>query len=307
MNIVFFVLGSALFLVLLFWGGPGYSSARSFQQAWNLGHIACFFFWAYALGTTAWFKGKSSPWQWFWTVFLTVTFGGAIELLQRDTHRMADLMDVARDLCGSLLALAWMRHRSNPPAGLERPVFLAAAVLATLAFCLPAAFAVIDETMAKKQFPLLADFESPFELSRWSSEEPHAITALHAFSGGHSLHVSLSTTPYSGIFLDHFPGNWQEYGALSFMVFNPSDEPLTLICRIHDQLHQDGEQTYADRFNRAYPIASGWNTLLIPLAEVAAAPKDRSMDLSRIRGVGLFATRLSAPRQIYLDWFRLVQ
>jgi len=43
------------------------------------------------------------------------------------------------------------------------------------------------------------------------------------------------------------------------------------------------------------------------LREVAAAPKGRTMDLARLRQVGIFASRLPEPRAIYLDSVRLVR
>lgn len=301
-----FFLVSVLFLLLLFWGGPGSFSARSLAHAWNLGHVACFSFWVYGLSTLAWFRRAGLARQFLITVVFAVAVGGAIEVLQGYTHSDFDLFDVGRDLCGGLVVLSWVALRQGIVAG--RLGLRAFGVLLLTICVLPLAGALLDETLALWQFPLLADFESPLELPRWTGDAGFSLDAGHAASGRRSLKISLSTERYSGIALHYFPGNWQGFSALNFSVFNPSEQALTLTCRIHDQLHEEKRvQEFSDRFNRALVIAPGWNAISIPLREVAAAPKDRTLDLSRLRLVGIFSAQLPEPREIYLDSVRLVR
>jgi hypothetical protein len=106
--------------------------------------------------------------------------------------------------------------------------------------------------------------------------------------------------------LDYFPKDWRDYRYLAFSVFNPSDVPLELVCRIHDEGHYQSGGEYEDRFNRNLLVHQGWNDLEVSLADVMNAPKNRKMDMTRIKNVGIFSVQLPQKRVIYLDYFRLV-
>ncbi len=302
-----FFLVSTLLLFLLFQGGPDSSASRSMTHAWNLGHVACFACWVHGLSTLAWFRRAGFARQLLLTVIFAGAVGGAIEVLQGFTHRDPDLWDVGRDLCGGFVALAWVAPRHDKWSKPKRWGLRAFGLLLLGITALPLAGALFDETMQQWQFPLLADFTSPLELTRWKGDADFALDAGLAASGRRSLKVSLAPRPYSGVALRYFPGNWLGFTTLRFSVFNPSEQPLTLTCRIHDQLHEERSQDFSDRFNRSLVIAPGWNDIAIPLHEVATAPKDRTMDLSRLRLVGIFAARLTEPREIYLASVRLAR
>jgi hypothetical protein len=115
----------------------------------------------------------------------------------------------------------------------------------------------------------------------------------------------LDTSLYSGVALVYFPRDWRGYHFLSLEALNPSSEEIDITCRIHDLRHEEGEQRYEDRFNKAFRLRSGWNHFRVDLEEVARAPAGRTLDLGTIRAVGIFATRLSTPRTIFLDHIRL--
>jgi hypothetical protein len=115
----------------------------------------------------------------------------------------------------------------------------------------------------------------------------------------------LDTSPFSGVSLVYFPRNWTGYRFLHIDVLNPSSEEIQITCRIHDGRHEEGEQRYEDRFNKRFLLRQGWNDLRIDLGEVARAPVGRTMDLGEIRAVGLFSSRLPAPRYILVDYVRL--
>ena len=92
---------------------------------------------------------------------------------------------------------------------------------------------------------------------------------------------------------------------MKISIYNPDTNPLQIIFRIHDLQHIDGYEEYEDRYNRSFLLISGWNKIEIDLAEVEKSPSSRNMDMSRIRGVGLFVVSLPAPRILYLDEVRL--
>lgn len=178
-------------------------------------------------------------------------------------------------------------------------------VFLLLVACLPLAVAITDEGIARTQFPLLADFETPFEKDRWEEDARASVDRSVSRHGNASLRVEMEPSLYSGISLVYFPRNWSGYHFLRLEVFNPASEEIKITCRIHDRQHEKGEQRYEDRFNQGFLLRQGWNELRIDLSEVVSAPYSRKMDLGEIRVVGLFATTLSAPRTVFVDYVRL--
>jgi hypothetical protein len=126
-----------------------------------------------------------------------------------------------------------------------------------------------------------------------------------SISKGSILKLSLTTDKYSGVSLRYFDGNWAAASSLKIRLYNPDTNPLQVVCRIHDLQHSDGYEEYDDRYNRSFLLLPGWNQLEIDLNDVAQSPSGRRMDMTRIRGIGLFVVSLAAPRIIYLDDIRL--
>jgi hypothetical protein len=84
-------------------------------------------------------------------------------------------------------------------------------------------------------------------------------------------------------------------------IFNPDAEPIRLVCKINDHLHDVSGYRYSDRFNRSIDVGSGWQRVRIALDDVRQSPRKREMDLGRITEFNLFAVSLPHPRTIYLD------
>lgn len=297
-----------LFLIFpfFFFFGPGYGSSRSFQCFWDLGHILFFALASYFLVTFVPVLGKK-PYkiQIFWIVAITLLGGLLIELTQVGFSRTPGFWDMLRNLIGSFISLFFFNPGRKEWSAKRLHVMQFFTVLVVLAATIPFGVAITDEMVADAEFPLLADFETPLEKDRWEGGAGRDIVSDIASSGRCSLEVSLGTSTYSGISLVYFPADWQTYEVLSFDVYNPLAEPLRLTCRIHDQQHSEGVQSYDDRFNQSFTIQKGWNSIQVALEKVKNAPETRKMDMGDIRGLGIFATRLPRPRTIFLDNVRL--
>lgn len=296
-----FWLAAAVCALLLFVGGPESNDPRSWREFWNLGHVLVFALWG---GLWLRWRGGGLSWNNLGlALLLTLLLGGAVELLQGGLGRSPDLVDLGRDLVGTLLALAWARPSSWPPG---RQLALRVVVLLLGLLCLlPPAIALTDEALARRDFPVLADFETPFELDRWEGNARLSIASNPVVRGGHALRAVLGTERYAGLFLTAFPGDWRGYRTLAVEVHNPLAQPLRLVCRIHDLAHVQGLQAYNDRFNRSLLLTPGWNSLRIDLAAVAAAPKGRALDLGQVAGVGFFAIELPESVVLHFDALRL--
>jgi VanZ family protein len=291
--------------VLLFRGGPDHESARSFKLSWDTGHIIYFALAAWLLSGWRPIARQSLARQWVAILCITLVAGVLIELMQSGAQRSPDINDIVRDMTGSALMLSF-----GPASALvrsrQRKLFLQITVVIALLLQLwPLAKSLLDEKNARTQFPVLSDFETPFEIDRWRGGAGLAVEQLSVLPGTRVLKVVLSTEQYSGAGLFYLAGDWTQYRSLGISVFNPDEQPLWVTIRAHDRQHTLGDYAYEDRFNRRVLLGQGWNHVEFDLNEVASAPAQRKMDLSQMRGLGIFATALGEPRVIYLDNVRL--
>jgi len=306
--VLFTAILSAVFLVLLFVGGPWSFSVRWGQAVWNLGHIPCFALWTWLLLSLRPGLAARPFWRQSIEVLgLAFLAGVIIELLQLATGRSMKANDVALDLLGSLLVLAFFSPtRRTAPRRLLRSVQTIAVALLVLAL-VPLALDIADEIRAHRQFPLLSGFETRYEIDRWKGDTLYYLDRSVAPDGGCSLEVLLTTEEYSGVSLRHFPGDWRSYRILRFSVRNGRDGPLRLCCRIHDEEHFRRGGTYEDRFTTGFILDPGWNEIVIPLDDVARAPSGRTMAMDRIEALMIFSVSLPEPVLIHIDDVRLAE
>lgn len=301
-----FFLGLALLcLLLLFVGGPTSEAPRSYRYGWDLGHLLCFGIWTYLY--LQW-----RPRQSFWRQLLSVVVfaflvGGATELLQMRLGREASWADLAKDLLGSVAALAFWAPSRHELRKWHRLAVQSGVAMLLFWSIMPLGRVIVDELTARQQFPLLCGFETPLESARWSGNSRRRIDRSIVFSGGASLQVKLNTDRYSGAFQYHSLGDWSDYRRLQLQVHNPDKEPLLIHLRIHDQEHRRHHNAYRDRYKTSFRLQQGWNRLEVPLAKVASAPKGRRMEMRRIAGVGIFVAQLESPRTIYIDEVQLLR
>jgi len=302
------VLIAAICLALLFVGGPEYYSPRSYQCAWNLGHIFFFSIVTYLL-VSLWQRISKKRFlkQCIWVLSLTLLFGILIELGQAGLDdRTPDIYDLIRDITGALVGLAFFAPsgRLLPKSGLR--VFQVIVLIIVSVSMFPLGEALIDEAIARQRFPVLSDLETPFEIKRWQGHSQFGIDREIFRQGKCSLRVILNTDQYSGVGLRYFANDWRNYNYLQFSLFNPSSEPIKINCRIHDIHHSKHGQDYSDRFNTSYLVPQGWSDIRISVKDILTAPKNRKMDLRHIQGFYIFVVRLPRPKIVYIDDVRLV-
>jgi hypothetical protein len=120
--------------------------------------------------------------------------------------------------------------------------------------------------------------------------------------GGLVGHLTFSPGKYPGLAIVEPAPDWSGYDRLVFEAYSERADPVQLVLRIHDIHHNNA---FRDRYNHPVTIAPGRNRVVIPLADVRAAPEGREMDLTAIRGLALFALSPPVPFSLYLDAFRL--
>lgn len=292
---------SLLIAPFLFIGGPDWASGPLLKSAWNLGHILLF-----ALLTLA-----VRPWRWFsgWRLWLAVTAGLlvagiAIELVQNSYSRDMDGRDLLRNLIGGWLIIAWRPILLPAPRASVRQILIAATSTLLLCFELGATGMVAArQWQVHHQLPLLYDFRHQNPELFWTGSL--AASANHSVNQPQSLKIDLGTAIYSGVSLNNLPADWRDFERLVITLFNPSPEPLALTLRINDVAHDRSEHAYNDRYNTRLILGPGFNTFTRNLAAIESAPDGRTMDMSQIRRMGLFAVRLPEPRTVYLSDLRL--
>lgn len=219
----------------------------------------------------------------------------------RTSGRSPDIFDIVRNQLGALMGFVFfcsVRRRLSP---LVLRTIQAGTILLLLCFLWPLARAMIDERLAATRFPVLSDFETPFEARRWQDIDQLQRVGSPVRHGKRSLRVQLSTNKYSGTALFYFPHDWSGYQWLNFSVYNPEKGELPLHGRIHDRWHRQHNQVFKDRFHRKFILHSGWNDLRISLDAVRTAPVGREMDMHKIEGFGIFVIRQARPLVIYID------
>ncbi len=158
--------------------------------------------------------------------------------------------------------------------------------------------ALTDEALARAQFPLLASFERERELSRFEFGADRSATLTWTLDGEGrrtpALRVDLPAGKYPGFALSYFPRDWRRMRALQLLLVNPEPTPFEITVRI-DDADYDYKLDVADRYNRSFLLTAGANRIDIPLADVAAAPRDRRLDLGRVQSVLVYAVDLAQP------------
>ena len=304
-NLLLFGLLLPLF-ILFFVDSSDYRPTRSFQIAWNLGHIVFFALTVSLFLQQSSILRKSSGLRQFWIIVgICLIFGILIESIQDMVGRQADWSDILRNILGGLIALVFFPHRkfgSNANFGI-RSKAVVIVLLCTQLY--PLILTLLDEQMARNRFPVISNFENQLELASWYSDGNMTLDKNIVSNGNSSARIELTTKFYSGASLSYFHGNWENYKQLSFSIYLPDQPALPLTYRIHDRQHKQTGNQYNDRFNQKILLKLGWNHVSIDLKDVIHSPRTRLMDIESITNIQFFAINLKQPRVIYLDNLRL--
>ncbi len=297
----------ALLLIFpwLFLGGPGYVASRSLKEAWDLGHVLLFFLLSIEAEMVLRTRTAKTCTRAFVIIAFVLSAAVLIEIIQSLLpDRIVSFVDVVNSMAGAAVALLWLY--SLRMSGFKKRVSLIVVFLILIMVAVPLFRACLDEYRARRDFPLLADFELSLELARWEKTEQVTRVKDPVASGDWSLQVIFGIEKYSGIALHYFPGNWQGMNELRFQAFNP-DEPVMLHYRVHDNEHRGDQKLYENRYNGRQLLAAGWNQIVIAVADIESGPHDRKMNLSDIEGFGFFLVDNLQERILYIDRVELTE
>ena len=173
----------------------------------------------------------------------------------------------------------------------------------------PLASTMLGYRQRDAAFPILLDFEQPRILQFVDTRNADfAVTpppeAWSAPEGNHVARITYAPVQYPAFIVRELHADWSGYERLEFEIYCADENPVPLVIRIDDAAHNG---YYADRFNQRIPLQPGHNRIAIALADVRSAPRDRDMDLSRMRSLTLFAGEPSEAITYWVDGFRLVK
>lgn len=286
---------------LLFIDSPYYFDSRIIKEVWELGHFVLFAGLVFFLLKSTSLKSKNSVVLIFTTILFCLTVGLATELLQLGIGRNFELKDIFNDLIGGLTGLSafqFLQHKAKA----IRLVNIIAAIILTLIGVYSLIVVIIDERLMQNDFPILATFETPFELTRWNSSLADlSLSKKIKLSGKQAMQANFMPGKYPEMSLNHFIGEWQNYKLLRFNLFNERNESVKIHIKIYDAAHPASGYQYSDRFNSTINLSPGWNQIQYPLATIRNLPNSRPMDLSSIISFSLFLVDLHEPLTIYID------
>jgi hypothetical protein len=101
-------------------------------------------------------------------------------------------------------------------------------------------------------------------------------------------YVSLLEGRWPGLRMREPEADWRGYEKLELGIYSDRPIVLPLHLRINDQGHNN---QYRDRYNRRLTLQPGYNYFSLPMSDIAGAPKGRTMDLSEISDVVIYASR----------------
>ena len=285
----------AVIIPLFFVGGPTLESTRLFGALWNCGHILFFGLLVIQLNKKYPLTTLRSGLILTLVVFVV---GGLIELIQVNIGRDGNWKDVYLDLAGTWIGLVWLLPVNR---------WIWCARIAVLSLAVPSLMQVVLFAVlhfhAAREFPRIADFESPLDLYEFSrkferTEEFHT-------HGRYGLKLTLTPALYSGISINRAYADWSPYKQLNVDIYNPSTDPLGLVIRVNDIAHDVGGWKDDDRFNQSIQLKLGWNYISIPISIIKNAPAHRLMDMSKVSSIIIYTSNLPVSRVIYVDNLRL--
>ena len=147
------------------------------------------------------------------------------------------------------------------------------------------------------------DFETPSELDQlqWGCHTMYSLSDKYGTHGSKSLQLDLYPAPYPGLTPLLQKKDWSDYEVLSFDIYNPQKNEVSITVRIDDKVYPE----YKDRYNQGFVLRPGMNHLRIPFDSLITSGTARKLDLTSISNFLIFLVSPEKKIVLYLDYIRL--
>jgi hypothetical protein len=235
-----------------------------FQAPWigcllDLGHVPLF-------AAVAWSVRQATGWRPMAAAAAALGLALAIEPLQTLVSRSASWGDVFRGACGVAIFVGWnFAGRLSPRRRRHAARFacIAGGVAPAIMLQWPLLY---DSVEAWREFPVLADFSSPWETSRWAILGPQLSWERDADGKGVGvLRRNATDRPHSAIVLFPIRRDWSAWKTL-VVDFTVEAGSLPIMLSVRDGRRVHPPQRRFD-FHDVYNI--GRHRVSIDLAELA--------------------------------------
>lgn len=304
------VILSSLFIMLVFLfvgkGGGEQQNHRLIRDLWDAGHLVFFAMLVFSYFKFARKDNVSILNKLFFTTVFCIVFGTAIEVIQSYLQRGFSRDDIINDLIGGYLGLLSLFILSKNSRKLYRNSAIVVFVLLLMVGLRDFGKNLYDELYMRRQFPMLANFETQLELDRWEFSGVNVFrTNKYTMSGDTSLKVIFLPGRYPTISLQYLEADWSNYEKLVFSVFNPNHYDLKFELKLVDKKHRLNGGHYNDRFNKNITFKYGWNIFEVSINSIMNGPKQRLMNIDKISSFSLFTDNLKIPTILYIDSIHL--
>lgn len=227
---------------------------------------------------------------------------GMAEWIQPLIRQKRDLWDVVVAMAGAVTFCLFRIVGTDAPPSLVRRSILRMACIASASVGLWRPLVEIaDGGLRRYQFPVLASFETPLELRRWTPRGCQIRRIRNTERHGYVLRVTAHEgIAYPGISSHKIPSDWTGYERLHFLA--ASEPPLVLTLRIDDEVGA----TYENRFQNSYLLDGDWHEFNVNLTQDLKTPRGRPLELRQITAVSFFIEQvMTGSVAFYLDEVRL--
>ena len=234
--------------------------------------------------------------------------GVACEVAQKFVHRHPSVGDIIANSLGLLAGMLYCLSRKS-----VTPVFRVTGLIFTMLVIILPCIAPIRELVEclsqRHEFPQLASFERPRELTAWIAHGARfRISNDWASHGSSSMKIESSGAHDPGALMVWPIPDWSQYFSLEFTVFNPDQSAVVVGVTISDDQHVRNLWESSDRFNWSIELGPNETKLVsIELHEVANAPVSRRMDMTRISNLNIYLQNPPADATFHVDGVQLLK
>jgi len=253
-------------------------------------------------------------WHYLIAFLVTVITGVISEFIQIFGSRDADIWDFNRDVTGAVVFLGLYAtfDRKITRFLTEKTIRLLPAVRTGLVILFAVTFIPVFIWLGaywhrSRIFPEICTFDSDWELKFLDTRRAgmDIIIPPPEWSGearGRLARITYRPATYPDFeIIEPYP-DWSGHDSLAFTAFSEVDSTVRLSIRIEDRRHN---HRYEDRFTGSFYLNKGVNHIAIPLDEVARAPETRTMDMTEIYAIHLYAYKIKDSLTVYFDNFHL--